>query len=411
MPHYASVLYPSGQSWLGAAREAIPGSPVLPVVTVPVSGDYSPEDTPEFLRDEGLRATMALVYGDTLGVESAVFGYGGAAFLDTDGYLLDNVLGDLSSTSGGTLGTARALVNALAVGATSLTVGVSLGAVVTGSVVQISDGAASEIVIATAGSSGTTVNFTGTPCRFAHTVSATAALQTAASNYTHRFAVLNSGSGQPPTHSLTDCTGITPTVGARTYPGACVAEMTYTGAAGALLDRKVSGLSWPSAPAASAPVLAVSSTPPVANWRFTVTIGGTPVWNVGQWGVSFKRQMLIMWSAQGSQSPWLIIRGGLQVAFSADFGPAVSEAPLTDMLNGTPLSLVMSLSNGLSGASALSVTFTATSAQAVKAVPVRSGEAIGYGTEWEALTNPTDAGGSGGAGPATVTLVNATATY
>jgi hypothetical protein len=412
VPHYAPVLYPSSQSWLGAARERIVGSPVLPVATIPVDGgDYSPEDTPEFLRDTGLRASEALVYGDVLGPESAVFAYGGAAFLDTDGYFLDNVFGDLSTVSNGTLGAARVLSAALNVGDTSLTVGVSLGSVVTGSIIQISDGAASEIVVATAGSSGTAVNFTSTPCRFAHSVSATAALQTAASNYSHTFAVLNSGSGQPPTHSLTDYTGITPTVGARAYPGSCVAEMDFTGLAGQGLDRKVSGLSWPSVPASSTPVAVVSATPPVAGWQCTVSIGGSAVYNVGAWSASFKRQLLAKWSAQGSQSPWLIIRGGLAVTFSMDFGPAVSEAPLTDMTNGVPLAVVFQLSNGLSGASKLSFTLTATTAQAVKSAPVRSSEAIGYSTEWEALGNSTDAGGSGGLGPATVTLVNSTATY
>ena len=111
---------------------------MLPANTVPISGTYEPEDTPAFLRDTNLRAVQAGLFGETLGPQSSTFSFSGLAFLDVDGFWLDNVFGDLSTTSSGTLGTAQALTNALNAGDTSLAVAVSLGAVVTGSVIQIS---------------------------------------------------------------------------------------------------------------------------------------------------------------------------------------------------------------------------------------------------------------------------------
>ena len=411
MVHTASIVYPSPASWLGIGRERFAGSPVPPTNTVPISGTYEPEDTPEFLRDTNLRAVQAGLFGETLGPQSSTFSFSGLSFLDTDGYWLDNVFGDLSTTSNGTLGTAQVLTNALSVGDTSLAVAVSLGAVVTGSVIQIADGAASEIVIATAGSTGTVVNFTGTPCRFPHTTSATAALQTAASNYSHTFAQLNSGSGQPPVHTLTDFTGITAGVGARSYASACVASLDFTGNAGEALSRSVSGLGFLSAPAASAPVANPTSAPPVANWRCTVSVGGTPVYSVGDWSCSLSRDLAVYFSAQGGLAPYVIARGNLSATFSLDYTVAVSEAPLAQLLSGGLTPLVLTLSNGLSGASALSITITASAAKTVAAKPVRGAEVIGFSTGWEAVANSTDVGGSGGLGPCTVTLVNAIATF
>ena len=409
--HTASIVYPSPNSWLGIGREPFAGSPVPPANTVPISGTYEPEDTPAFLRDTNLRAVQAGLFGETMGPQSSKFSFGGLAFLDTDGFWLDNVFGDLSTVSNGTLGTAQALTGALSVGDTSLAVGVSLGAVTTGSVIQIADGAASEIVIATAGSSGTAVNFAGTPCRFAHPVTATAALQTAASSYSHTFAALNSGSGQPPVHTLTDFTGITAGVGARSYASAAVASLDLTGNAGEALTRAVSGLGFLSAPAASAPVANPTSAPPVANWRCTVSVGGIPVYSVGEWSCSLRRDLVIYFSAQGGLAPYVIARGNLSATFSLDYTVAVSEAPLTQLLSGGLTPLVLTLSNGLSGASALSIAITASQAKTVAAKPVRGAEVIGYSTGWETVANSTDVGGSGGSGPCTVTLVNAIATY
>jgi hypothetical protein len=47
----------------------------------------------------------------------------------------------------------------------------------------------------------------------------------------------------------------------------------------------------------------------------------------------------------------------------------------------------------------------------VKSKPGRSAVLVGYDNSAEAVANSTDAGGSGGIGPGTVTLINNIATY
>lgn len=407
-----AAIWPSTKTWLGIAREATTGTPLTPTNTIPLDkGSYSPEDTPKFLPDEAIRGSLASLYNDIIGVTDATFSFGGPAFLDVGGFWLDNAFGDLSSTSGGTLATAQPLSAGIAVGATAFSVATSLGSVVTGSVIQITDGPASEIVIATVGSTGTSILFAGNPTRFAHTTAATASLQTAATTYTHKFALINTGTGQPPTHTITDATGITASVGARAYPSACVSSVDFSGNAEQLLMQKVSGNSWLSAPAGTTPVNTTAFTIPVPNWRSTVTVGGTQIYNIGEWSAQFKRVLQIYWTAQGAQNPFIIARGGLSATYDLNFTVAIDESPLTAMLSTGPQAVQIAVTNGLSGANLLSLTINSTKAQAVKSKIDRNAVLVGYQNQLEGIANATDVGGTAGLGPATITLVNAIATY
>jgi hypothetical protein len=410
-------IAPSSKTWLGVQREEVTGTPETPVMTIPLDkNSFNPEDTPKFLPDEAIRGVMASLFNDVIGPEDATFSFGGPMFFDVGGVWIDNVFGDLSSTSSGTLGTAIAINAAIAVGGTVATTGtVSIGTVATGSVIQINDGTASEIVLATAGSSGTIVYFTENPARFPHGTTSTLQLELVASNYTHKFALLNSGGvysgAQPPTHTLTDYTGLTATVGARAYPSACVSQMDFTGSAEQLLMQKVTGNSWLSAAAGTTPTNTTTFTVPQANWRSTVAVGGSTISSIGEWAMSAKRQLQIYWTAQGAQNPYVIARGGLNVALTTNYTVASDESALTNMLTAGPLAVQFQLSNGGTGSSLLSFTFNATKAQAIKSKIDRNAVLVGYSDEWECLANTTDVGGTGGLGPATITLINATPTY
>lgn len=228
---------------------------------------------------------------------------------------------------------------------------------------------------------------------------------------THTFAILNTGSGQPPTHSLTDFTNLTASTGARTYPSACVSQLDFTGNAESLLMQKVSGNSWLSAAAAQTPVNTTAFTIPQANWQSTVTVGGTQVYNVGEWGIAIKRMLQIYWTAQNSQQPFIIARGGLGITGTLNYTVAMNEQPLLNMLTSGPQAVAITLSNGLTSINKLSITITTTKAQFVKAKVDRNAVLVGYSDEWEATANTTDVGGSGGIGPGTIQLINNIPTY
>ena len=95
-----------------------------PTNTIPMDAkSYSPEDTPKFLPDEAIRGSMAMLYEDIIGPADATFSFGGPAFLDTHGFFLDNIFGDLSTTGTVSAGTSTSFSGSPAVGATAITVG------------------------------------------------------------------------------------------------------------------------------------------------------------------------------------------------------------------------------------------------------------------------------------------------
>jgi hypothetical protein len=101
----------------------------------------------------------------------------------------------------------------------------------------------------------------------------------------------------------------------------------------------------------------------------------------------------------------------LGITLGLNYAVPSDESALTNMLTSGPLAVVLTTSNGLSGANALSMTLTCTTAQFVKAKPSRNAVLVGYDDSAEAVANATDVGGSGAIGPGTVTLTNATPTY
>jgi hypothetical protein len=409
---YATLIPPPSLSFVSIARELLAGTAAPPTSTIRLYGDsYDIEDTPTFIPDNGIRAVLAGLWGETLGPEDATFGFSGPAYMTTgDCYLWDNLFGDLSTVSLGTLGTAQVLAQPISAGDTALYTTTSLGTVVTGSIVQITDGAASEIVIATTGSSGTSVFCANTPCRFAHADTATAALQTAAVSYTHTFAVLNNGTGQPPTHTLTDYSGLTAGTGARYYPSACVSSLELAGDATGLLNFTAAGNSWISIPAAAAPTASSLAIAPLPNWRNTVTVGGTQIYTAGTWNATFTRPLLGYWGAN-AQAPIYLARGDLAVTGTITYSVPQDESPLLQMTSGTPTTLAITASNGLTGASARSVTLAMAQVQFLTAKLARDGDVLAYTDTFAAITNLTNVGGSGGAGPATLTVINNTPTF
>lgn len=408
MSNIPSTVAPSVLTWFGIAREATVGTPVLPTATVPLDqGTFEPEDTPVFLPDDAIRGAMAAVYGEIIGPEDATFNYGGPVFGDVYGYFLDNVFGDLSTTGTQAVGGSSTTSGALTAGATSLTAAVGTGFAI-GQAVQVGTGAVAEVVKLTA-VAGTLLTFSGNPLRFPH--SSAAALHTVSAPFTHVFSALNSGNGQPPTHTGTDFTGLTPSVGARSYPSLCVGELDFTGNAEQLFQGKVTGNSWLSTPAASKPTNTTTFTVPMPSWRSTVTVGGAPLFNTTEWQVNIKRQLQVYWTNQGFQNPFIIARGPLDCTGAITYSVAQDETPLTQMLNNTQPTLAIVMDNGLSGTNHISFTFHVNQCAFIQAKPDRTGVLFGYDDNWQAIANVTDVGGSGGLSPIKVTLVNAVATY
>lgn len=403
-----NFIAPGTKSWLGVARELTTGTVVNPTNTIPLmKNTFEPEDTPRFLPDEAIRGVMATLFGEILGPEDATFSYGGPAFLDVEGFFFDNVFGDLS-TVGSTPTNSTTTTQILAAGATTTTVS-SITGYSNGSVVQIDTGALAEVVILSIAPSGSTLTFTNNPLRFGHSNGATVA--TVTGPYTHKFALLNSGSGQPPTHTFTDYTSLTAATGARMYPSSCVAQCDFTGNAEQLLDCKASGNSWISQPAGTTPTNTTAFVVPVPNWRSTIVVGGSTISSLGEWSLSCKRQLQVYFTAQGSQNPYIIARGGLSLTGTFNYTVASDESPLTQMLTNSQPAVSITVNNGQAGVNQLQLGITCSKAAFVKSKIDRNAVLIGYTDEFEAVSNTTDVGGTAGLGPGTISLINNFPTY
>ena len=440
-------IYPSVLSWMGIARELTAGTPLVPVVTHPLDqADFSPEDMPKFLKDQAIRGSMTNLFYETLGVESAQFSIGGPNFLDTDGYFFDNVFGDLSTT-GSSIGNPATFNSALAVGATQGTLSsVPPAAYTAGATIQIGTGATTEVVVIGSTAASNVVNFassgggSGYPLRFTHPTGPT--VSTCGTPFTHKWAALNSPLGyggaygaQPPTHTFTDVTNIvnvfqnvtygsapTNTYGARQYPSAVLKEVSFSGNAEQLLSVKSTGDSWLSVAAGTAVTNVTTNSRPIPNWNSTVVVAGNTVSStgaysgIGNFSVSFTRQTQTYWIVAGTQQPFVIARGPLNMNGSIDWDPSNSEAPLDLMLLNAQAPMTITVSNQTptvipNSGTPFTLTFTASQVANIKSKVTRSKDLISYSNSYEGIANSTDVGGSGGLGPGTITLVNNTAVY
>ena len=431
-------IYPGVLSWLGVARELTAGTPLAPVITHPLEqGSFEPEDTPKFLKDNAIRGAMTDLFYETLGVESSTFSFGGPNFLDSHGYFFDNVFGDLS-TVGSNLANPSTTSGALAVGATNMTLSAAPPAQYTANaVIQIGVSPTAEVVIISATAASNVVGFSGYPLRFTHPTGQT--VNTAGTPFTHKFAALNSPLGyggaygaQPPTHTFTDVTNIvsvftsatygtapTNTFGARQYPFSVLKSLDFSGNAEQLLGIKMAGDSFISVAAGTSPTNVTTNSRPIPNWNSTVVIAGNTVSStgayagIGEFSVGFKRTTQVYWIVAGTQQPYVIARGPLNLDGSIQWDPTNSETPLDLMLLNAqaPMSITVSNSGIPNSGTPFTLTFTASQVANIKSKIMRSKALIGYGNSFEGVANATDVGGSGGLGPGTITLVNNTPTY
>jgi hypothetical protein len=227
--------------------------------------------------------------------------------------------------------------------------------------------------------------------------------------YTYAWALLNSGTGQPISHTLTHMLGPTATSGARQYPGACFSEMGFKwNSESDLFTFDAKATSWPSVPLGSAPVANPGSVAPIPSWRMAVGIagpasGGTLISTVTDGEISMKREINPYFTGNGVQTPYIIQRAGLTVEGKLNF-VAADESPLLYMLNNTQPQLQLLISNGLSGLNAGSVQFDFAKAAFVEAEPDGSKTAVEYSNSFKAVLNTTNAGGSGSYSPCKISV-------
>lgn len=457
------------QSW-SIGRETTPGSPAVPVMNIPLSSG-TPEDNLTLLSDKDLRGDMGLDYNLVAGVEIGSFSMSGDVYLDSIPHLLYNTFGDYQSqlvTTSSAVGTTS---GALAIGATSATLAAS-ASVASGAYLQFTTtSGASEVVVATTASTGTTVTFAGTPLRFNHATGTTVTSAPAGAGVAHTFALLNTGgsafglprTAQPVTHTITHYNSLpaNPNVNAgysgyRQYGYWCSGGIDFTLNNNNLFQHSTKGTSFMGQDMTTTPppvsISGIGTNPPAqAAWEFAAAVGvpaittggtgttvayattastttGSMLQNVEQAAISVTRTLTPKYALVGQQQPVIIGRQDLSITGTLQF-IADDETPLYAYLNqvigqlnnttassqSSYLSIGMGLPVGAgvqnpANKSVLGIQFDFHNVRFEKAT-LADPDMMQYNVSFRALMNTTDVGVSGGRGPGTVTVYNNIATY
>jgi hypothetical protein len=401
-------VFPVAEEWLGMGREATTATPVNPTATIPAE-KIEPDEKYNFLDDNSIRGMMANLFSATGGTQSGEVNWSGPVYLDTIGHTMLNLFGDYAAT-GSTPTNSTTLASQATAGATTCSVTSGTG-YATSQAVQIGTGTSAEVVVLT-NVSGTTLTFANTPLRSTHAAAQTVA--TVVAPFTHVFALLNSSPGQPPTHTITHYNGISGTYKANQYAYWCCSGCSFNMDAEKLFTHDTKGTSYIRAAATGTVTNNFSSVAVYPNWRFSVGIGGpasggTLINDVAMCSLDITREVKPRWTSDGQQAPYVIYRNALGV--TGKFTEiAQSDSPMNELLNNTQPQLQFAATNGLAGANLLAITFDIKQA-AVETVKLNNNEIIEYETSWKAISNSTNVGASGGAGPMVVTIQNAVPTY
>lgn len=392
----AGYAYPTPLSEIGLAIETERGTlAAAPTAMMKVKAPkYAPDQA--YLPDDTIQGNMAKTQQTVRGMRYDKHGWDSYPYLDAFPLL---VRGELGSADEVSLAPASTTLAAAATAQAS-TISVT-GTVAAGDYVVIDAGASQEsAVIASVTGSGPYSATLVYPLLYAHASGA----QVVGLN-AHRFALLNTGTGQPPSLSLWDYDGEE----WRTMSACQLDELTLKGSATALVDCTVSLIGNPATENATAPSVSYSNVHTPPPWTVQFLLGGTQVRYVEDWELPLKRSTKPIPDLTGAIefdtyfADVLDLTGGKLTIKEQSGSPYLAK-----YLNGTQETFRMTLfdqSNGF--VLDVSCSLTAYTTGEID----RGKEYVTVPLTFEPLPNATDTTStSGGVSPIAITIANATST-
>ena len=227
---------------------------------------------------------------------------------------------------------------------------------------------------------------------------------TGSNPYVHTMAVLNSGTGQATSYTLTDFNALN----ARQFSGCQFGGLDVKFNADGLLEYTAMAQGFASATMATTPSPSYSAVTNVPVWTGVTTIGGNVTAKLSEGNINITRPLDAIFTVDGSQNPYQIFQGAVSVDGSLKL-IFEDDTDLNRYLTNTQPSLDINFSTG-SGASQLAVQFTMTKCAFQVAKIDRSKDYVELDVTYKAIANTTDVGASAGYSPIKVVLKNAKTT-
>lgn len=391
--------YPPLFTTVGISREPAYGAGATAGTFIALNGEPKPKPELKMLEDKSWRGWMGEDQDFIPGSYWTSFDWEGNAYPDIVAFPVIGVLGDVaySGASASPSGTLAAAITAP--GAPQISSSVAIPA---GTLVQIDAGPLAEVrTIGTQTGTGPYVTPFATgqpPLAYPHAAGVPVSAITAP--YTVTSAVLNSGTGQPPSFAITDNYG----PNARQYPGAIFTEFGLKFAADSLLTYSAKALALPDI-VVPKPQPSYSAERAIAGYTGLVTLGGTATQLVESGELTIKRDVEPITAVDGVQAPrqlWgamVSVDGKLTVTMEDD-------TQYLNFVNNTQPSLDLNYAFG-SGVNARQIRFHLSKAAYTAATISRGKKWVQVEITFRGRFNAADTGPSGGASPIAVTITNA----
>ncbi|RJQ68079.1 hypothetical protein D5S17_32775 [Pseudonocardiaceae bacterium YIM PH 21723] len=381
-------------SVVGIAKETVAGTPVAPTFYIPVHSSPKPVDKQVYLEDKGWRGSFGEDYDFIPGPYHTEYDLDGDVFYDAIGWPLAGVLGDVTTTGTTTTPTGTLSASSI-IGATTVSSSVSIP---NGTVIQIDVGNLAEIVT-TSGAPTGAGPFTIPVPALTKAHASGVAITAITSPYTHNISLLNSGTGQPPSYTITDYNDVS----TRQYPGMLFTECSMKFNADGLLTYGAKAVGYPSV-VSSKPTPSYSAERPISGLTGTVQIGGSPTTIMISGECTIKRSEAIIQSIDGTVAPRNIWGGMVSVDGKMTL-VMEDEVQLLNYLNNSQPSLDLNYAFG-SGATARQFRLHLSSAAYTAATVERGKDFVELSVTYKSRFNSSDAGYSGGYSPIKATVQN-----
>jgi hypothetical protein len=224
----------------------------------------------------------------------------------------------------------------------------------------------------------------------------------ASAPYTHVISLLNSGTGQPVTYTITDYD----VVNARRFAGLQMASLDVKFSPDALLTYSAKAMGYQSV-VDTTPTPSFSVVTPTPSWTGAVTIAGSPSIKMAEGNINITRPVAPIFTVEDVQRPYQVFAGPLTVEGAMTF-VTESDAELDYYLNNTKPVVVVDFSEG-AGAALTQVQFTMSKCAFTVAKIERSKDYVETMVNFKAIANTTDGGVSAGFSPIKIQLKNAKA--